>query len=80
MCICPQMAANMASGLLAEPGPGRGAGVPDKTQRVGSFAAVEAHPKHGHAQSQRKTLRQAATWPMSRIAGVTRVLHSLCFK
>lgn len=30
--ICPQMVANMASGLLAEPGPSRGAGVSDKTQ------------------------------------------------
>lgn len=66
------MAANMASGLLAESGPGRGAGVPDKTQRVGSFAAVEAHPKHGGAPSQRKTLSQVATRAMSGITGATR--------
>lgn len=29
--ICPQMVANMASGLLAEPGPSGGTGVSDKT-------------------------------------------------
>lgn len=57
--ICPQMVANMASGLLAEPRPSRGAGVSDKTQRVRPFSAVEAHPKHCCEQSQRKTLTQA---------------------
>lgn len=29
--ICLQMVANMASGLLAKPGPSRGTGVSDKT-------------------------------------------------
>lgn len=53
------MVANMAAGLLAEPRPGRGAGVPDKTQRVGPLSAVEAHPKHSCEQSQRETLTQA---------------------
>lgn len=56
--ICPQMVANMASGLLAEPRPSRGAGVSDKTQRVRPFSAVEAHPKHCCEQSQRKTVTQ----------------------
>lgn len=67
LCICPQMVANMASGLLAEPGPGGGAGVADKTQRVRSVAAVEAHPKHGGEQSQRKTLTQASKKGMEHV-------------
>lgn len=65
--ICPQMVANMASGLLAEPGPSRGAGVADKTQRVRSVAAVEAHPKHCCEQSQRKTLTEALKQRMEHV-------------
>lgn len=55
------MAADVAAGLLAEPGPGGGAGVADKTQRVGSVAVVAPHPEHGRQQSQRKTLTHART-------------------
>lgn len=49
MCarLCWQLAANVAPGLLAKPGPSRGVAVSDPAQRVRPGATVALHPEAG---------------------------------
>lgn len=52
-CVCSQLAPDVAAGLLAESGSGRGFGVAHQTQRVRAVVTVAAYTEHRCEESQR---------------------------